>query len=181
MVLDVLDEITLTRRTFLKVAAVSGAAAALGLPASDALVEADEAFATSPVERKKVKSSCHGCIQTCPVIVHMDGDLKPLWDMIPDTGIRGIDSFSPPPDNDTKVSEAVAMWPEMRILVNFPSSVHVAPPERIYEAAMEILEQGGHTGRLWIQISENVPPDRWKVSFPQIVRATLDFGTPGGT
>ena len=113
-----------------------------------------------------------------PVIVHMDGDLKPLWDLVPQTLIRGIDSFSPPPDNDTSVAEAVSLWPEMRILLNFPSSVHVAPPEKIYRAAMEILEQGGHTGRLQIQISENVPPGRWKVSFPQIVQATLDFGTP---
>ena len=68
------------------------------------------------------------------------------------------------------------MWPQMRLWVNFPSSVHLARPERIYDTAAEILRQGGHTGRLQIQISENIPAGRWRVSYPQIVRAIRDFG-----
>jgi hypothetical protein len=67
------------------------------------------------------------------------------------------------------------MWPEMRIGANFPSSVHLAEPGRIYAVAMELLEQGGRSGRLQIQISESVPPGRWRVSFPQILRAIDDF------
>ena len=99
-----------------------------------------------------------------PVFVHMDGDLKPIWDAIGQSEVRGLDSFSPPPDNDTSVAEALELWPEMRIWANFPSSVHIAKPERIYEVAMELLE-----------ISENVPPERWRVSYPEIVRAIDDF------
>jgi hypothetical protein len=113
-----------------------------------------------------------------PVAVHMDGDLKPFWTMIGESRIGAIDSFSPPPDNDTSVRDAVRMWPRMRVLLNFPSSVHIQPPERIYRATRDILEQGGHTGRIWIQISENLPPDRWRASFPAIVRAIQDFGKP---
>ena len=111
-----------------------------------------------------------------PVFVHMDGDLKPLWRAIGESGIKGIDSLSPPPDNDTSVADAISMWPDMRLLVNFPSSVHLKSPREIYEAAGEILEQGGRTGRLQIQISENVPPDAWRKSYPEIVRAIRDFG-----
>jgi hypothetical protein len=113
-----------------------------------------------------------------PVFVHMDGDLRPLWKAIGESGVRGLDSLSPPPDNDTSAGEAASMWPEMRIFLNFPSSIHLASPERIYEKAGEILEQAGHTGRLQIQISENVPPGVWRKSFPQIVRAIRDFGRP---
>ena len=36
----------------------------------------------------------------------------------------------------------------------------------------------GHTGRMWIAISENVPARAWKTSFKQITRAIDDFGTP---
>ena len=72
------------------------------------------------------------------------------------------------------------MWPEMRIGVNFPSSVHLAEPEAVYSRAMTILEEGGRTGRLQIQISENVPPEVWRRSFPEIVRAIDDFGPPKG-
>ena len=111
-----------------------------------------------------------------PVFVHMDGDLKPLWDAIGESRVRGLDSLSPPPDNDTSVADALAMWPEMRVGVNFPSSVHLAEPDAIYQHAMRILEEGGRSGRLQIQISENLPPGAWRKSYPQIVKAIADFG-----
>jgi hypothetical protein len=111
-----------------------------------------------------------------PVYAHLDGDLKPLWKVIGESGIKGIDSFSPPPDNDTSPAQALEMWPYMRLDLNFPSSVHLQEPASIYEVAMGILEQVGHSGRLQIQISENPPPDRWRMSYPEIVRAIRDFG-----
>jgi hypothetical protein len=112
------------------------------------------------------------------VYVHMDGDLKPLAKAIAESGIGGIDSLSPPPDNDTSAAEAAALWPQMRLGVNFPSSVHLSGPQAIYDAATEILNQAGHTGRLQIQISENPPPGAWRKSYPQIVRAIGEFGPP---
>ena len=113
-----------------------------------------------------------------PLFVHMDGDLKPLWGAIGETGIAGIDSLSPPPDNDTSVADAFSMWPDFRLLVNFPSSVHLADSQTIYEQAWRLLEEGGHTGRLQIQVSEDAPPGVWRTSFPEIVRAIDDFGKP---
>ena len=114
-----------------------------------------------------------------PVFVHMDGDLKPLWQAIGASKVRGLDSLSPPPDNDTSAAAAAAMWPDMRLFVNFPSSVHLAGSEQVLACARRILQQAGHTGRLQIQISENVPPGAWRKSFPQIVRAIEEFGPPG--
>ena len=64
----------------------------------------------------------------------------------------------------------------MRLGVNFPSSVHLGTEEVIYAKTMELLEQGGLSGRLQIQISENVPPGMWRKSYPQIVNAIDDFG-----
>lgn len=114
------------------------------------------------------------------VYVHADGDLAPLWGAIGESRVRGLDSLSPPPDNDTPVARAAAMWPKMRLGVNFPSSVHLAGPEAVYERARGILDEAGSTGRLQIQISENVPPGAWRRSFPEIVRAIDEFGTPAG-
>ena len=111
-----------------------------------------------------------------PVYVHMDGDLKALWGAIGESSVRGLDSLSPPPDNDTRVADAIANWPEMRVCLNFPSSVHVVEEDGIYNAAAQILAEGGHSGRLQMQISENVPPGVWRKSFPQIVKAIKDFG-----
>jgi hypothetical protein len=112
------------------------------------------------------------------VYVHMDGDLKPLWKLIGESRVGGIDSLSPPPDNDTSVGQAHALWPDMRLCPNFPSSVHLAEPEGIYAMARQILDEAGHSGRLQIQVSENVPPGRWRVSYPEIVGAIRDFGAP---
>ncbi|NPV46262.1 MAG: hypothetical protein HPY69_04865 [Armatimonadetes bacterium] len=109
------------------------------------------------------------------VFAHMDGDLKPLWAAIGESGLQGIDSFSPPPDNDTSPADALAQWPYMRLFMNFPSSIHLAQPEVIYATAMDILQQAGASGQLQIQISENVPPGVWRTSYPQIVRAIHDF------
>ena len=111
-----------------------------------------------------------------PVYVHMDGDLKPLWRAIGESGVRGLDSMSPPPDNDTSVGEAAAMWPEMRLGVNFPSSVHLASPEVIRSTADRLLAEAGHSGRLQIQVSENLPPGAWRKSYPIIVEAIREFG-----
>lgn len=113
-----------------------------------------------------------------PVYVHMDGLLKPLWQDIARSRVGGIESFTPVPDCDTTVAEAVAFWPNKRLLVNFPSSIHLAPPAEIRATADEILAAAGHTGRLQIQISENVPLNVWRTSFPIIAEAIEAFGTP---
>ena len=113
-----------------------------------------------------------------PLACHMDGDLKALRDGIGNCGLRVIDSFSPTPDNDTSAAEAAAWWPEMRLLLNFPSSVHLADEQTVYDTAMEILEQAGHTGRLQIQVSENPPPGAWRRTYGPIIRAISDFGRP---
>jgi hypothetical protein len=113
-----------------------------------------------------------------PVSVHMDGALKPLWPAIRESKVGCLESFSPPPGNDTRAADALALRPDMRLLLNFPSPAHLGAPEEVYETAMGILKEVGHSGRLQIQISENVPPNVWRTSFPAILRAIEDFGKP---
>jgi hypothetical protein len=112
------------------------------------------------------------------LLVHMDGLLKPLWSDIACSRVGGLDSFTPTPDCDTSAADAVALWPEKRLWLNFPSSVHIGSPARIRATADEILAAAGHSGRLQIQISENVPPDVWRTSFPIIADAIDAFGKP---
>jgi hypothetical protein len=113
-----------------------------------------------------------------PVGVHMDGDLKPLAADIAASSVRLLDSFSPPPDNDTSAAEAVQQWPDMRLGLNFPSSVHLQPPEQVRAMIETILGEAGHSGRLQVQISENLPPDRWRVTYPILADAIEGFGRP---
>lgn len=77
-----MQETNLTRRSFVQAAALAGAAAAIGVSMPNALVETEPAYADEPVETKVVKTSCHGCIQMCPVrayiengvVVKLEGD-----------------------------------------------------------------------------------------------------------
>jgi hypothetical protein len=111
-----------------------------------------------------------------PVFVHMDGDLKPLWQAIAESRVGGLDSFAPAPDNDTTVAQALALWPEKRLWVNFPSSVHLRPYDEVRAVAEEMLVAGGQSGRLQIQVSENVPYGVWRTSLPAIVDAIDTYG-----
>jgi hypothetical protein len=113
-----------------------------------------------------------------PVIVHLDGDQQALHGAIGDSGMGGIDSYNPPPDGDTSPATALALWPHMRLFVNFPSSVHLDTAQRIRACAEDLLAQAGQSGRMWIQISENVPEGMWRRSFPEIVGAIREFGAP---
>jgi uroporphyrinogen-III decarboxylase len=112
------------------------------------------------------------------VTVHMDGELRPLAKAIAASGVQGLDSFTPPPDCDLTVAEALTHWPDMRLFVNVPSSVHLGTPDAIKRAVGEILQQGASSGHLWLQISEDVPPLRWRESYPAIVEAVREFGEP---
>lgn len=113
-----------------------------------------------------------------PVFVHMDGDLKPLWELIASSKVRGIDSLSPTPDNDTSVGDAVRLWPDKRLFVNFPSSVHLRGYDEVRAEAEDILKAAGHTGNLQIQVSENCPLFAWRNSFHAIRDAIDAFGKP---
>jgi anaerobic selenocysteine-containing dehydrogenase len=70
-----------SRRSFVKMAALTGAAAAIGTQMTGSLVDAPAALADED-EVKVVKTSCHGCIQMCPalatikngVVVKLEGD-----------------------------------------------------------------------------------------------------------
>jgi hypothetical protein len=109
------------------------------------------------------------------VFVHMDGYLKPLWEDIGKSGVRGIDSLSPVPDNDTAVGVARRLWPQMRLWVNFPSSCHLRGYQGARAVAERILEEDGRSGLLQIQISENVPKDAWRESYLAIADAIDAF------
>ena len=112
--------------------------------------------------------------------IHMDGMLKPLWKDISASLIGGLDSFAQIPEGDTTLAEAVELWPDKKLWANPPTAVHMGSPDEIRAAIDDMLYTAGHTGRLQIQISENIPVGTWRKSFPIIVEAIKDFGTPEG-
>ena len=52
------------------------------------------------------------------------------------------------------------------------------PEPQVRAQAEDLLAAGGHSGRLQIQVSENVPHHAWRTSFAAIADAIDDFGVP---
>lgn len=95
-------------------------------------------------------------------VVHMDGRLKSLCDMIAGSSIPVIESFSlPDMGGDMTLEEAYAAWPSKVILPNFPSSWCAKEEDEIrgqLAATIKAIPQG--RGAV-IQISEDLPPRQW--------------------
>ena len=74
------------------------------------------------------------------------------------------------------VAEAREAWGDKILGINFPSSLHLAAPERIRGAVRDILEQSGDGRGIILGITEDVPEDRWEISLNAIADALNDFG-----
>jgi len=109
------------------------------------------------------------------ISVHTDGDLAPLHDKIRDSAITALESYTPPPDTDTSVKQALMIRENMRLFMNFTSSVHVRSEREVYSHAMHLLEEAAPSGRVWMQLSEDIPPGRWKTNIPMLLQAIDDY------
>ncbi|HJN16687.1 MAG TPA: uroporphyrinogen decarboxylase family protein [Armatimonadota bacterium] len=93
------------------------------------------------------------------LVCHMDGMMKRLVDTVAETDIDIIEAFTPPPDADLPLDEARAAWQGKAIWINFPSSVHLNPPERVKEVTRELVAQAGDEPGFLVSITENIPLD----------------------
>lgn len=112
-----------------------------------------------------------------PFVVHMDGRLGPLKDLIAQSPVDGIESFSlPMVGGDMRLSEAQAAWPGKAILPNFPSNLSHKSDQEI-EAFLETLFDEADPSRPWmLQISEDLPLDQRQRVVPTVARAVAALG-----
>ena len=104
-------------------------------------------------------------------LVHMDGRLRALKDMIAQTPIDVIESFSYPMiGGDLPFLEAREALPGKVIVPNFPSSLCEQSDEEIERFSKTIIEEIGAAVPYMLQISENLPVGEWKRILPILVR-----------
>lgn len=93
---------------------------------------------------------------------HMDGKLKCLKDLISKTDIDAIEAFTPPPMGDLPLADAIAMWKDKVISLNFPEAVFLNGPKATKEFTLKILSEAYPGDRLMITITEDIPREqRW--------------------
>jgi len=89
--------------------------------------------------------------------VHLDADNRVFAPAVARSKIDLVEAFTPPPDCDMTVAEARHAWPDKTLWINFPSSVHLAPPDRIRQVTREILDQAAGWNRFLIGVTEDIP------------------------
>jgi len=99
---------------------------------------------------------------------HLDGNNRVWAQAVADSPLDYIEAFSPAPDTDMSLKEAIEAWQGKVMWINFPSSVHLWPIPEIEETTQQLLRDAG--GRLIIGITEDIPADRWQQNLLAISR-----------
>jgi len=107
---------------------------------------------------------------------HLDANTGALASLVAQSDLDYIEAFTPYPDTDMTVREALDIWPDKVLWINFPSSVHLQGPDGIERAILDILEQAKPGHRLLVGITEDVPDNRWQESFQVISRVLNTAG-----
>jgi uroporphyrinogen-III decarboxylase len=110
-------------------------------------------------------------------VVHLDGRLKSLLELIAECPFDCIESFSyPEVGNDITFGQGRETWPGKVILPNFPSPLCEESEEKIVAFLERAIEEAGNDKAYMLQISEDIPHEQWKRTLPIIVKFMNDRG-----
>ena len=87
---------------------------------------------------------------------HLDAENRLLAGLIGKTSLDLIESFTPPPDCSLGLSEALGLWPDKVIQINFPSSLHLGGAKVVEKAAFDIIQESGREERFIVGVSEDI-------------------------
>jgi len=92
-----------------------------------------------------------------------------VWaDLVAGSPLDYIEAFTPAPDSDMSLGDALAAWPGKVLWINFPSSVHLRTDEGVAAATRDLLAEAAPGDRLIVGITENIPEFRWQDSMQAI-------------
>jgi len=101
---------------------------------------------------------------------HLDGNNK-LWaKAVADSELDYVEAFTPAPNSDMSVAEALAAWPGKVLWINFPSVLHLASIETIEATTRQMIREAAPGNRFIIGITEDIPEDRWQENMLAISR-----------
>jgi hypothetical protein len=87
------------------------------------------------------------------MLVHMDGSLNVLKDLIPKTPIDIVEAVHPPPMGDLTVGEALPRWKDQAVWMGFPAAIYALGPEATKKYTLDLLREVVPGDRLVIEMS----------------------------
>lgn len=110
-------------------------------------------------------------------VVHMDGQLRALVDLIAETKIDVIEAFTPPPTGNLPISEARNIWKDKVIWCNFPEIlIATSDAKTIKDYTIELLKSVAPGDNFILGFTENFPLDRWEMPFRVIAKILDKYG-----
>jgi hypothetical protein len=102
---------------------------------------------------------------------HLDDDCRLIADLVRQTELDYVEAFTPAPDTDMTLADALSAWPDKALWINFPSSVHLASRQEIARTTHELLDTARGHPRFLLGITEDMPEDRWQENLETIMAA----------
>ncbi|MFC1713194.1 hypothetical protein ACFL6S_05975 [Candidatus Poribacteria bacterium] len=107
---------------------------------------------------------------------HLDGNNKVWADLVAASGLDYVEAFTPAPDCDMTLKEAMEAWPDKVLWINFTSSAHLRSDEGVEAETLKLLKESAPGNRLIIGITEDIPAHRWEGSLLAISRTINQHG-----
>lgn len=101
---------------------------------------------------------------------HLDGNNRAWAHAVAASSLDYVEAFTPPPDCDLSIREALDRWPGKFLWLNFPSSVHLGTLADIEATTRTLIAQAAPGDRLIIGITEDIPADRWQQNMLTVAR-----------
>ncbi|TFG15384.1 MAG: hypothetical protein EU535_01800 [Promethearchaeota archaeon] len=110
-------------------------------------------------------------------VVHMDGRLKNIANLIAKTRIDAIESFTPPPVGDLTIEDARKMWKDKVIWANFPEPVSLQGQGAVRKTVQNMLKSAAPGDKFLMGVSEGFPSEMHMfASVPTILKTINKFG-----
>lgn len=87
------------------------------------------------------------------MLVHMDGSLNTIKDLIAETPIDVVEAFHPPPMGDLTIGEALSCWKDKAIWLGFPAAVYALGSQEVIRYTLALLKEAFPGERLVIEMS----------------------------
>ncbi len=87
------------------------------------------------------------------MLVHMDGSLNALKELIPKTPVDIVEAFHTPPMGNLPIGEALSLWRDKVIWLGFPGAIYALGPEATKKYALDLLREAIPGERLVIEMS----------------------------
>jgi len=96
-------------------------------------------------------------------VVHMDGRLAPLQQLIARSRFDVVESFSlPEVGGDLTLSQAQAAWPNKVVLPNFPAVLSSKNASEISAYVNSLFKERKSHAPFMLEVSEDIPPNEWQ-------------------